>query len=108
MISRKVQANLDAMLQAPGFAVPRSEDSFFVAAPGFRKKRVMTQGQTTPAGQWMRDQRMLPLGADRIDTTAPLRVPGELGVGDHAKWEACEASRPSGVDEARPAGVPIC
>ena len=69
MISRKVQASLDDMLQAPGFAMTRAGDSWYAAAPGFRKKRLMTQGQTTPVGQWMRDQRMLPIGADRIDTT---------------------------------------
>ena len=105
MISRKVQANLDAMLQAPGFAVSRSGDSFFVDAPGFRRKRVMTQGVTTPVGQWMRDQRMLPIGADRIDTT---RAPEFRGTSECAKRKACEAARPSGVDEAWPAGVPIC
>ena len=76
MISRKMQANLDAMMQAPGFAVTRAGDSFFVQAPGFRRKRVMTQGVMSPVGQWMRDQRMLPIGADRIDTTLATEFRG--------------------------------
>ena len=77
MISRKVQANLDAMLQAPGFAMARAGDSWYAEAPGFRRKRVMTQGQATPVGQWMRDQRMLhgvTLVAKRIDQISTYQV----------------------------------
>ena len=76
MLSRRVRANLDAMLQTPGFQVERAGDTFFATAPGFRRKRVMTQGATTPAGQWLRDMRMVPLQPDRIDTTRPTEFRG--------------------------------
>ena len=54
MLSRRVRGNLDAMLQTPGFRVERAGDTFFATTPGFRRKRVMTQGAvTTPVGQWL-------------------------------------------------------
>ena len=87
MLSRRVREDLDAMMQAPGFAVSRSGDSFFAGAPGFRKKRVMTQGVTTPVGQWMRDMRMLPIGADRIDTT---RAPEFRG---NSEWATTQSGK---------------
>ena len=77
MLSRRVRENLDAMLQTPGFRVERAGDTFFATAPGFRRKRVMTQGAvTTPAGQWLRDMRMVPLQPDRIDSTRPTEFRG--------------------------------
>ena len=76
MLSRRVQEILDAMMQAPCLNVQRAGDSFFVTAPGFRKKRVMQGGVTTPVGQWMGDMRMLSLQADRADTTRPTEFRG--------------------------------
>ena len=77
MLSQRVKNNLDAMMQAPGFQVTRSGDTFFATAPGFRKKKLMGQGAvTTPIGQWMRDMRMLPLQPDRVDTTRPTEFRG--------------------------------
>ena len=77
MLSQRVKNNLDAMMQAPGFQVTRSGDTFFATAPGFRKKKLMSQGAvTTPIGQWMRDMRMIPLQPDRVDTTRPTEFRG--------------------------------
>ena len=77
MLSRRAQNNLDAMMQTPGFEMTRSGDTFFATAPGFRKKKLMSQGAvTTPIGQWMRDMKMLPLQPDRVDTTRPSEFRG--------------------------------
>ena len=77
MLSRRVKDNLDAMMKTPGFEMTRSGDTFYATAPGFRKKKLMSQGAvTTPIGQWMRDMRMLPLQPDRVDTTRPTEFRG--------------------------------
>ena len=77
MLSRRVRENLDAMMQAPGFRIERTGDTFFATAPGFRKKRLMHQGAVaTPVGQWMRDMRMVPLQPDRVDPTRPSEFRG--------------------------------
>ena len=76
MLSRKVQRTLDTMLPDPNFRVTGKGDTFFATAPGHRAKRVMFQGDVTPAGQWMRDQRGLQLPADRVDTTARTEFRG--------------------------------
>ena len=67
MLTRKVQNNLDTMMQDPNFRVSGKGDTFYATAPGHRAKRVMFRGDVTPAGQWMRDQRGLQLPGDRID-----------------------------------------
>ena len=76
MLTRNVKNNLDAMLHTPGFQVERSGDPVFVSAPGFRKKRVMQAGVTNVVGQWLRDERMVPLQADRVDNTRPTEFRG--------------------------------
>ena len=53
MLTRKVQRNLDTMMQDPNFRLTGKGDTFFATAPGHRAKRVMFQGDVTPAGQWM-------------------------------------------------------
>ena len=75
MLSRKVQRTLDTMMSDPNFRVTGKGDTFFATAPGHRRKRLMFQGAvTTPAGQWMRDMRMVPLQADRVDPTRPTEI----------------------------------
>ena len=56
MLSRKVQRTLDAMMSDPNFRVTGKGDTFFATAPGYRAKKIMYQGDATPAGQYMRDE----------------------------------------------------
>ena len=76
MLTRKVQRNLDTMMQDPNFRLTGKGNTYFATAPGHRAKRVMFQGDVTPAGQWMRDQRGLQLPSDRIDTTVRTEFRG--------------------------------
>ena len=71
MLTRKVQRNLDSMLQDPNFRLVAKGDSFFATAEGHRPRRVMFQGDLTPAGQYLSDNSEhgwnLQLPADRVD-----------------------------------------
>ena len=55
MLSQRVKNNLDAMMQAPGFQVTRSGDTFFATAPGFRKKEADESGRHL--SHWAMDAR---------------------------------------------------
>ena len=100
MLSRRVRENLDAMLQTPGFRVERAGDTFFATAPGFRKKRLRFQGAvTTPAGQWMLDMRMVPLQADRIDSTRPTKFRGNSEFATTQGGKRVRLRGPQGLTE---------
>ena len=100
MLSRRVRENLDAMLQTPGFRVDRAGDTFFATAPGHRKKRLMYQGAvTTPAGQWMRDMRMVPLQADRVDPTRPTEFRGNSEFATTQGGKRVRLRGPQGLTE---------
>ncbi len=76
MLSRKVQRNLDSMMQDPNFRLVGKGDSFFATAEGHRPKRVMFQGELAPAGQYMQNDWKCILPADRIDTTVRIEFRG--------------------------------
>ena len=100
MLSRRVRENLDTMLQTPGFRVERAGDTFFATAPGHRKKRLMFQGAvTTPAGQWMRDMRMVPLQADRVDPTRPTEFRGNSEFATTQGGKRVRLRGPQGLTE---------
>ena len=54
MLSRKTEANLLAMAKAPSFHTVSRGDTVYGVAEGFRKRKLMYQGATTPAGSHMR------------------------------------------------------
>ena len=87
MLTRKVQNNLDAMMQSPNFQVTGKGDTYVATAPGHRKKRVMYQGDVTPVGQWMRDQRGLQLPADRVDPTVRTEFRG------NSEWAVTQSGK---------------
>jgi len=64
------------MMQDVNFRVTGRGDTYFATAPGFRAKKIMVLGEVTPTGQWMRDQRMLQMPADRIDPTLQTEFRG--------------------------------
>ena len=68
-MNQNQKTRLDNMVREGSFRLMTRGDTTFGAAEGYRKRRLMFQGQLTPAGQYLQAERGVPFPRSAIDRT---------------------------------------